>query len=235
MQKKPQTRLIIGVISVLLIILTAFLGVYLFKNRRYNLISSMIAVFSALPFIVSFEKRNRASGELVIISVMSAISVMGRAVFAAVPGFKPVTAITVITGSCFGPEAGFMTGAVSAVASNIFFGQGPWTPFQMIVWGLIGYISGFVGKTRLFENKLFLSLFGVISGALFSLVMNFQTLLSVEGELSLSRFLAVNASSLPFTIIYALSNVVFLLALYNPFVKKLNRIKIKYGIGEIGG
>lgn len=229
MQKKSHLRKIIiaAVIIIALLLCLLFL-----KEKRYNLVSMLIAILSALPFIFSYENKYRASGELVVISVMSAISVFGRAIFAVIPAFKPVTAITIITGACFGKEAGFMTGAVSAVVSNIFFGQGPWTPFQMIVWGLIGYLAGIIGKTKLFENRFFLSFFGIIAGVLFSLVMDFQTLLSIEGEINMSRYFGIAFTSIPFMIAYAVSNVIFLLLLYKPFAKKLNRIKIKYGIGQ---
>ena len=90
---------------------------------------------------------------------MSAISIAGRSLFIITPGFKPVAAITAITGFSLGAEAGFLTGAISALVSNMFFGQGPWTPFQMFMWGIIGFIAGLLGKTGVMHKKIPLILF----------------------------------------------------------------------------
>ncbi len=117
-------------------------GVFLLHDRKYNFIAMAAAVFSCIPFFLSFERKRARTTELVLIAAMTALSVVGRVIFAPLPGFKPVTAITVITGMHFGPQAGFLTGSLSAIVSNIFFGQGPWTPFQMFVWGIIGYAAG---------------------------------------------------------------------------------------------
>lgn len=89
-----------------------------------------------------FRKRDTSSKELVVLCVMIALSAAGRFIFAWLPGFKPVTAITVITAMWLGRDAGFAVGALSAAVSNFYFGQGPWTPFQMLAWGLIGFSAG---------------------------------------------------------------------------------------------
>ena len=75
-------------------------------------------------------------------AAMTALSVSGRFLFAMLPGFKPVTAIIIITALYFGAQAGFMTGALTALISNIYFGQGSWTPFQMLAWGIVGLLGG---------------------------------------------------------------------------------------------
>lgn len=84
--------------------------------------------------------------KIALIAVMTAMSVAGRFVFAALPGFKPVTAVVVLCGMYLGADAGFICGALSALISNCYFGQGPWTPFQMLVWGIIGLVAGLSGK-----------------------------------------------------------------------------------------
>jgi uncharacterized membrane protein len=129
----------------------------------------------------------------------------------------------------FGPQAGFLTGAMTALISNFYFGQGAWTPFQMFVWGFIGLLAGFLAE-YLKQNLVLLSIFGVISGALFSLLMDVWTALWWDGTLELSRYLAVTATALPITVIYAASNLVFLLVLSKPIGKKLERIKLKYNL-----
>lgn len=207
------------------------LGVFLLNDRQYTIVSLLIALAACLPFLLTFEKRRPQARELVTISVMSALSVMGRVLFAFVPAFKPVTAFTVVTGGIYGPEAGFLTGAVTALVSNLFFGQGPWTPFQMLVWGLIGWIAGWLGRSGLLDRRWMQILYGGISGVAFSLCMDIWTVLSVDGAFTWSRYGTVVIASLPFTGMYALSNVIFLLLFYRPIGKKLKRLKRKYGIG----
>lgn len=213
-----------------LIPLTIWLGVWLLKDRKYNVISVIIALLSCVPFFARFEKGKSGAREVIVIAVMSALSVVGRWIFAPLPAFKPVTAMTIITGVSLGPESGFIVGSMSALISNIYFGQGPWTPFQMFVWGLIGFLSGVIFRKRKKPNRILLSLVGVLGGVLFSLLMDIWTVMSLDGEFLLSRYLASVVSALPFMAIYAVSNVVFLMILAYPFWEKLDRIKEKYGI-----
>lgn len=227
MKSKNIISMIIYLVLIPLIIL---IGVKLFNDRRYNIISMIIAFVACLPFFIKFEKEKIATRELVIIAAMSAISVVGRIIFAPIPGFKPVTAIVIITGIAFGYQAGFLTGAISAIVSNMFFGQGPWTPFQMFVWGMIGFIAGLVLYNKEKINKVVLIGIGLIGGVFFSLMMDIWTTISFDGVFNIKRYLVYVGSSLPFMLIYAISNVVFLLLLTKPLLEKLNRIKIKYGV-----
>ena len=109
------------------------------------------------------------------------------------------------------------------------FGQGPWTPFQMFSWGLIGLLAAFF-SVSLKKSKLALAVFGVFSGIIFSLLMDGWTVLWAEGTFSASRYLAFVVSALPVTAIYAVSNVLFLLVLAVPIGGKLDRVIKKYGI-----
>lgn len=206
------------------------LGVKLLDDRKYNLISLVVAFLSCIPFFLRFERRSPKAREIIIIAVMSAISAIGRLVFSALPGFKPVTAITAITGIAFGAEAGFLTGAISALVSNMFFGQGPWTSFQMISWGLLGFIAGVMGKRNYMENKIILTLYGIFSGIVYSLMMDIWFVVSIDGLFTLERYFIAIAAAVPFMMVYAVSNVVFLLLLSKPLGEKLDRIKIKYGL-----
>ena len=141
----------------------------------------------------------------------------------------PVTAIVVIAGIYLGAESGFLCGALSAVLSNIIFGQGPWTPFQMFSWGLIGFLAA-ITSPLLKKSKLALAIYGVFSGILFSLLMDGFSALWAEGTFSLSRYGAFIVAALPVTAVYAVSNVIFLLALSALMGEKLERITRKYGI-----
>ena len=229
--KKNILRTVItAVVLFVLIPLTIWLGVLLFEDRKYNIISIIIALLSCVPFFVRFEKGKSGAREMIVIAVMAAFSVVGRLVFAPIPAFKPVTAITIISGVALGPEAGFIVGSMTAVVSNMFYGQGPWTPFQMFVWGFIGFLAGVIFRKSKKPNRIVLSIVGAFGGVLFSLLMDIWTTLSLDGEFLLSRYLVNVASSLSFMGIYAVSNIIILIILAHPFLEKLNRIKTKYGI-----
>lgn len=217
------------IITVLLIPVIIAAGTLIFNDKQYAFISLAVSALALVQFFLSFEKKEKATTRLVIIAVMTALSVAGRMIFAMIPGFKPVTALVIITALYFGKEAGFITGALSAVLSNFYFGQGPWTPFQMLTWGLIGWCAGALAKT-LADNKILLSVFGFLAGISFSLLMDIWSTIWLFNSFKLSAYMTALTASLPFAAVYAVSNVVFLLILTIPIGKKLERIKNKYGI-----
>lgn len=204
-------------------------GVFFLGDRKYAFVSLALSVVACIPFFVSFEKGKNDARRIVIIAVMTALSVAGRFVFAPIPFFKPVTAIVIITAIYLGAEAGFITGAFSAVVSNFYFGQGPWTPFQMFAWGLIGFLAGLLAK-RLVESKVLLIIFGALSGVVFSFIMDVWTTLWADGSFNIARFIASITTAAPFTVVYMVSNVIFLLLLTKPIGRKLQRLKTKYGL-----
>ena len=226
----PWRTIISFAVYLVLIPLVIFIGVKLFADRKYNLISIIIAFLACVPFFIGFEKGKTGARELVVIAIMTAISVVGRLLFAPIPGFKPVTAVVIITAIAYGMQAGFVTGALSAIVSNIFFGQGASTPFQMFVWGFLGLLAGLIFKRGQKPNVILLIIIGIVGGVAFSVMMDVWSVLNIDGTWNWSRYLALLVSSLPFMAIYAVSNVIFLLLLTKPFLQKLNRVKDKYGL-----
>jgi energy-coupling factor transport system substrate-specific component len=206
-----------------------FSGVVFFREKSYAWLSLCIAVFSCIPLFWCFERKESSAKEITVLAVMIAISVAGRFVFAWLPGFKPVTAITVIVALWLGKEAGFVVGSLSAVVSNFYFGQGPWTPFQMFAWGLIGFIAGILANPMK-KNKILLCIFGALAGILFSLTMDIWSVIWFDSGFNISRYIAIITASLPSTVEYAVSNIIFLLLLSKPIGEKLERIKTKYGL-----
>ena len=206
-------------------------GAFLFDNRRYAFVSLAVALLACVPFFLAFERNGQKNGtqKMIVVAVMTALSVVGRIVFTPIPGFKPVTAIVVITAMYFGCEAGFMTGSLSALISNFYCGQGPWTPLQMFVWGFVGFLAGLLASP-LRRRRIVLAVYAVFSGAVYSLLMDVWTVLWWDGAFNAARYLAAIVSSLPFTAVYAASNVVFMLLLAKPIGRKLERIKLRYGI-----
>lgn len=224
-----KKRIVSFIILCVLVPAAVVAGALLFDERRYAWVILCVTLLSCLPMFISFERNSADAKRLVMIAVMTALSVAGRFLFAALPGFKPVTAMVVITAMYFGSEAGFMTGALSAVISNFYFGQGPWTPFQMFSWGIIGLLAGLFAR-RLRQSRIWLSVFGVLSGVLYSLLMDIWTVFWADGYFNITRYIAAVGSAAWFTAVYAVSNVIFLMLFAKPIGKILDRISVKYGI-----
>ena len=205
------------------------LGAFVFDEKMHVFVSLCVAVIACIPFFMSLENGKTSTKKLVMLSAMTALSVAGRYVFAFLPHFKPVTAIVVITGLYLGAESGFLCGALSALVSGFIFGQGPWTPFQMFAWGLIGLLAAVLSKP-LKKSRAALCLFGALSGVLYSLLLDVASTLWQDGFFNLPRYLAMLVSSLPVTATYAVSNAIFLFLLAKPMGEKLERIKTKYGL-----
>lgn len=218
---------------ILLTIVPAIIGIgtFIFEDRKYVFISFILVGITLLSFILSIEKKQSNTRYLIVIAVLTALSVVGRFIFVALPGFKPVAAIVIVTAVYFGSEAGFLVGALTALISNMYFGHGPWTPFQMFAWGVIGLIAGLPWiRVMIEKHKWMIVIIGLFAGVFFSLLMDFWTVLSIDGVFNISRYLTAVGFSLPFMTVYAVSNIVFLLIIVKPAGDLLDRIKKKYGI-----
>ena len=209
--------------------ISVLLAATVFSDKSYAYLSLVIVVVSLAALFISFEKKENSARQLIVISIMCVLSIVGRLVFAVIPAFKPVTAIIILLSMYFGGEAGFICGAMTALISNFYFGQGPWTPYQMLAWGLVGLFAGLLAPL-LRRNLIITCVYGALSGVIFSLIMDIQTAMWYTNEFNLAVYATKIGTSLPFTIIYAVSNVIFLLLLAKPIGKKIERLKIKYGI-----
>ena len=193
----------------------------------------LLAAVSCIPYYYKYEKKKPQTREHVVLAVMTALTVISRMIFAPVPGFKPVAAMVMICGMAFGRESGFLCGSLSAFVSNFFFGQGPWTPFQMIAWGSIGWFSGMLNRTGQMEKRrIRTAVFGILAGIWYSLVMNLWVVIGAGEGLEWIRYGAVFITSLPVTAEYCVSNILFLWILVPGFMKRLNRVKYIYGFFE---
>ena len=219
---RTALKIIIPFIAIPALVL---LGVYVFEDKMYAYISLVITVLAIVLFISGFEQRKIGTRRMVLVVVLTVMSVVGRFF----PLIKPVTAITIIAGIYLGGEAGFLVGAMSAVISNFFWGQGPWTPFQMFAWGLIGLIAGLAGR-YLKKSRAVLLIYGALSGMLFSFIMDIWTVLWYNNGFDVKLYLAAISTAAPMTLVYAASNVIFLIFLADPIGRKLDRIKTVYGI-----
>ena len=226
---KKSTIVSLAVIF-LIIPATLFLGTKL-SGKGYYLTSTLIAIETMLPFFFHFEARRPQARELVTLAVMAALAVAGR-VAIPLPNFKAITGIIMLTGIAFGPHAGFMTGAVSAFASNFFYSQGPWTPWQMLAYGMAGFLAGSVFHRKSIRFWI-LSVFGFVSVILcVGPLLDCSTLFTTGSRLSWSFAMAVFTAGLAHNVPHAFSTAVTLLLLGAPLLRKLQRLNEKYGLLE---
>lgn len=218
-------------ISLLAIPVTILAGVYFLQNERYLFIALLVLLECMLPFFLTFEGKKPSVRELIILSVLCAIGVAGRAVFSMLPNFKPVTAVAIIAGVAFGGEAGFLVGALSILISNMLFGQGPWTPWQMLAMGLVGLFAGLLFSKREKGDILFLlCIYGFVAAVLlYGGIMNSSTAITAGVPLSWSAIGVYYLSGLPMDLIHGISTILFLLLGAKPMLKKLERVKRKFG------
>ncbi len=216
------------------ILIPATIGISLYLgDRKFYIASVLIMVYSMIPFFASFENRKPQARELVTLAVMCALAVASRAAFIWLPNFKPIGGIIMITAMAFGPQAGFMTGALSLITSNMIFGQGPWTPWQMFAFGLLGFISGYLAKAGILSEKTPLK--NAIVGFLLMVfvagpILDTNTILTMAQNLNLEFALAVFASGFPVNVSQGIAVALCMTLLTKPLMEKLERIKVKYGM-----
>lgn len=203
------------------------------KKIGISISITLIMVISLIGLYISFEKGNAASKEIAMIAALSAIAAVSRVVFTFIPNVQPLTFIVLISGIVFGVNTGFMVGATSALVSNIFLGQGPWTPWQMFAWGLIGGISGLIGILNPNVNKKHIVPFAFISGFIFDWLMNLWYWSTYIYPLNLKTFLETCIASAWFDTAHAVGNVVFVIIFYDEFKYILNRFKNKIRVTYI--
>ncbi|MDO4288995.1 MAG: ECF transporter S component [Eubacterium sp.] len=234
-KKLPKRTLAAVFIILLLIPITIWVGLTYGGDRKYMLVALCMMFYTMAPFFMVFEGRKPKAREIMVLAVLIAIAVVGRMAFFMVPHFKPVTAIVIIAGVCFGAESGFMVGAMSGFMSNFFFGQGPWTPYQMFSWGIIGFLAGILfRKGMLKAKKSSLCIFGFLATFfIYGGLMDTATpLMFYQGELKLMSFLPYYVSGAPVNLVHAISTVIFLFIAARVMIEKLERIKVKYGLIE---
>ena len=200
-------------------------GALLFDGKRQIFVAMGVAAMALLLFAAGFEKKSTGTRRMVIVAVMVALCFAGRFI----PFLKPIAALTIITGLYLGGEAGFLVGAMSAILSNFYFGQGPWTAFQMLAWGLIGLFAGLLSE-RLLKSRPLLLIYGAVTGVAYSFIMDIWTVLWYDRGFEIKLYLAALVTAIPYTASYVVSNLVFLYLLAPPFGEKLARIKVKYGV-----
>ena len=234
-KRKLQKRTVVATLLILLLIpLTLFIGAYYFDGRKYYFISLLILLECMLPFFLIFEGRKPQARELVLIAVLVALNVAGRAVFFMLPEFKPVVAMTILAGVAFGGETGFLVGAMTMLVSNMLFSQGQWTPWQMFSMGIIGWLAGVLyRKGVLRRSRISLCIFGVIcSTIVYGGIMNPASALMWAHTINWNILKSYYLTGIPVDLVRAIATFIFLWLGAEPMLEKLDRIKTKYGLAE---
>ncbi len=196
------------------------------------LISFLVLALAMLPFFARFEQRRPRPRDMVPIVVLSVIAMIGRTLLTALPNIQPVTAIVIISGIALGPQAGFLTGSLTALASNLLLGQGPWTPWQMFAWGLAGWLAGRLRQAGLFRRPVAVYAYGVLISFVYGALLNVWVVAGFVRPFNWPAALTVYLASLPVDLLHAGSTLVFLLLFYHPWLKKIERLKTKYGLSR---
>lgn len=229
-------RTVVSIVAVLVLIpATIWFGVARLGDKKYFFISLLVLLEAMLPFFVSFEDRKPKARDIVTLAVMCALAVTGRTAFFMLPNFTPVMAIVIIAGVAFGCEGGFITGAMTMFVSNFIMGQGPWTPWQMFAMGLVGFLAGlfFAGSSVRTRNmtKLGLCIFGaLICIVVYGGIMNPASVIMWQPNVNFSMIMASYVTGFPFDLAQATATVIALWLVARPFLEKLDRVRIKFGV-----
>lgn len=215
-------------LPLLLVPVTVLFGIYFLGDRKYYWISLCILAETLFSFFLHFEKRKPSAHELVTVSVLCATAVLGRVAFAPIPQFKPAAAVVILSGIAFGGETGFLVGAATAFLSNFFFGQGPWTPWQMFAFGMVGLVSG-IGFGKQIKSGLLLAILGFLEVLiLYGGIMNPASVLMSQPHPTSEMLLSAYALGIPADLVHAASTALFLWLAGKAVLQKLKRVKKKY-------
>ena len=205
---------------------------FLFADSvNYYIVSVVILIASMLPFFVSYEQKKVTARDITLTATLIALAVVIRAAFYLVPQVKPIAAVVIVSAVCLGAHKGYIVGAFSAFVSNFIFGQGMWTPFQMVALGTVGLLAGLIFRW-LKVNRYTLSIVGfVLATVVYGAIVDMSTVLSAYGNnVTLKGALSIYASGAVFSLVFGGATAVFLFLFGMPFITKIERISKKYGL-----
>jgi energy-coupling factor transport system substrate-specific component len=199
-------------------------------------LSWQLASFSVLAVALAagfawYERSHPSARVLALVATMAALAALGRIAFAPLPNVKPTTDIVLISGAALGGAPGFAVGALAALTSNVFFGQGPWTPWQMAAWGGVGIAGALVHRiTRGRLGRVTLAAACGVAGLAYGAVLNFSTWATYTGDHSLGAYTAIAGTALPFDLAHAAGNVAFALAFGPALLRALERFRRRFEV-----
>lgn len=185
-EKAAKQRLHVAAELILIgIPIALIVGIKFLPREWYMLLSLIVLAMTIAPFFMVFESRKPKAREIVLFAMMSALVVASHLFFHIVFPIQIGTALIIISGISLGPEAGFFIGALSRLVCNFYMGQGPWTPWQMFCWGILGFLAGFAfncGNTETLKSRNFKMIAGPVLTILFSLLLAYLSFLIYPGQ-----------------------------------------------------
>jgi squalene-hopene cyclase-like protein/prenyltransferase/squalene oxidase-like repeat protein len=194
----------------------------------WELASVLIVVAVVVGGFAWYERTRPIAQVVALVAALAALAIAGRIAFAAFPNVKPTTDIVVFAGFALGPAPGFAVGALTALVSNLWFGQGPWTPWQMAGWGMCGILGAALGWRGREPSRFTLAAVCGFAGIAYGALLNFSLMATYGGELSLERFLALESRAIPFDLAHAIGNVVLALVAGPAMVRMLVRFRERF-------
>ena len=197
----------------------------------WPLASFLILALALVGGFAWYERSRPSSRTVAVVATLAALATLGRIAFAPLPSVKPTTDIVLIAGFTLGGPPGFAVGAVAAIASNIVFGQGPWTPWQMLAWGMVGLLgAGLRRRRRRPIPRLVMALICAAAGFAYGLVLNFYTFVTFTGQHTLAQFLVIEGAAFTFDLAHAVGNFVFFLAFGPALIRALQRFRLRVDV-----
>ncbi len=194
----------------------------------WELASFLILGVVLLGGFVWYERSRPPSQVVALVAALAALAIAGRIAFAAFPNVKPTTDIVIFAGYALGPAPGFAVGALSGLVSNFWFGQGPWTPWQMAAWGLCGILGAALALGTANVGRFTLAAVCGFAGLAYGALLNFSLMATYGGELSLRRFLALEVSAVPFEAAHVIGNIAFALLAGPAMIRMLVRFRQRF-------
>ena len=193
--------------------------------------SALVLVLALAIGFAWYEREHPTSRMLALIATLAALAALGRVAFAPLPNVKPTTDIVLIAGYALGGAPGFVVGALAALASNVFFGQGPWTPWQMTGWGIAGLGGAVLARaTAGHAGRWTLAAACALAGAVYGAIQNFSLWVTYSGDHTFAKLAAYTATSLPFDLAHVIGNVAFCLAFGPALVAALQRFRERFEV-----
>ncbi len=191
--------------------------------------SVVVLSVALLAGFVWWERTNPPSRLLALVATLAALAAIGRIAFAPIPNVKPTTDIVLFAGFALGAAPGFAVGAVAALSSNFFFGQGPWTPWQMAGWGLVGLLGAGLARVAPRAGRVQLALACAFAGLLYGELLNASLWVNYSDH-SVAALLAYMGRGVPFDAAHVIGNVAFCLAFGPAFVAALSRFQTRMSV-----
>lgn len=220
---------ILPVLIMSVILLSAYRIIDINRGINWVLFAFSFTIIPLIALFLSFEEKGTNSKTIAMLGVLTAITIVSRQLMHSFGEFSPVFLFVILTGYIFGPINGFMVGSMTMLISNFSLGHGPWTPFQMIALGTVGFLSYFIPR---FSNRRInfslLIIFGIISAYLYGAITNLWYWSAFVSQHTIETYFAISSAGFLADTARAVGNSIFISTLGLPLLKILERFKKRF-------